>query len=229
MGGSTVPKVLAAGGLLAASLMGATMAAAEDAAAPDAAPAAISFQDPDTALTEGRALDLSVREDAVTRFEQTPRADVDVEGPRRLELELAAGGENSPLDVSVAQRASLGGDRNGDVNRSGRGSEVRIGRGLVQERERDNDGHSVYFFAASDNEALTWQPGSSSGELGSRGGGLGYEERVEVGDRSAGVTYERNGVQASLAYVERSESTRVGRQSFSQDEAFTGITVTMRH
>jgi hypothetical protein len=45
---------------------------------------------------------------------------------------------------------------------------------------------------------------------------------------SAGVTYERNGIQASLAYVEREESTRVGNQNFTQEEAFTGVTVTMR-
>jgi hypothetical protein len=45
---------------------------------------------------------------------------------------------------------------------------------------------------------------------------------------SVGVTYERSGVQASLAYVEREESTTVGNQSFSQDESFTGLTVTMR-
>jgi hypothetical protein len=45
---------------------------------------------------------------------------------------------------------------------------------------------------------------------------------------AAGVTYERNGVQASLAYVEREESTRVGRESYTQEQAFTGVTLTMR-
>jgi hypothetical protein len=49
-----------------------------------------------------------------------------------------------------------------------------------------------------------------------------------VGDLAAGVTYERNGVQASLAYVEREESTRIGRQNYSQEQNFTGVTVTMR-
>jgi hypothetical protein len=128
----------------------------------------------------------------------------------------------------VAQRASFGADENGKVDRRGRGSEVRVGRGLVRDyRERSNDRSAVYMFVASDDEALTWQPGSRS-EFGGNGGGLALEDRVEVGDLSAGVTYERNGVQASLAYVEREEATRVGNQSFNQDQSFAGVTVTMR-
>ena len=51
---------------------------------------------------------------------------------------------------------------------------------------------------------------------------------VEVGDLSAGVTWERGGVQTSLAYVEREQSTRVGNQTYSHDENFAGVTVTMR-
>ena len=47
-------------------------------------------------------------------------------------------------------------------------------------------------------------------------------------DREVGVTYERNGVQASLAYVEREEATTIGRETFNQNESFTGLTVTMR-
>jgi hypothetical protein len=82
-------------------------------------------------------------------------------------------------------------------------------------------------FVASDDEALTWQPGVRS-EFGGQGASLALQDRVEVGDLSAGVTYERNGVQASLAYVEREESARIGQQNFSQDESFTGVTVTMR-
>ncbi len=35
-------------------------------------------------------------------------------------------------------------------------------------------------------------------------------------------------MQASLTYVERSESTNVGSQGFSQDQSFTGVTVTVR-
>ena len=54
------------------------------------------------------------------------------------------------------------------------------------------------------------------------------QDRVEVGDMSVGVTYERNGVQASLAYVEREEATTVGNETFNQDQSFAGVTLTMR-
>lgn len=227
MSGSTALKTaLLAGGALAAGLMGASLAAAQEAAPAEHAPQ-IDFADPVAAIRdgEGAVLDLSVRDDAAQRF--APAAGRDrSEQSRRVELELAAGGGDSPLDVSIAQRASLGADANGNLDRQGTGSELRIGRGLVQERDNAR-GRSVYVFVASDDEALTWQPGARS-EFGGRGASLSLQDRVEVGDLSAGVTYERNGVQASLAYVEREESARVGQQNFSQDESFTGVTVTMR-
>lgn len=194
------------------------------------APGAVDFNDPAAALSQPvtPAVALDVRDDLRPRFAAPALTDdSEAEAPRRLELEVAAGGQNSPLDISVAQRASLGANRDGDLDRSGQGQEVRIGRGLVERREGDADGRSFYMFVASDNEALTWQPGSRN-EFGGSGGGVALQDQVEVGDMSAGVTYERNGVQASLAYVEREESTRVGNQSFSQDQSFTGVTVTMR-
>jgi hypothetical protein len=122
----------------------------------------------------------------------------------------------------------MGANSNGDLDREGRGSEVRIGRGLVQQDKDRGDGSSVYMFVASDDEALTWSPGQRTEFGGPRSGGFSLQERVEVGDVSAGVTYERGNVQASLAYVEREVSTQVGRDSYSQDESFTGVTVTMR-
>ncbi|MEZ6022522.1 MAG: hypothetical protein R3C16_03690 [Hyphomonadaceae bacterium] len=110
--------------------------------------------------------------------------------------EVAAGGA-VPLDVSIAQRATLGSDQDGNIDRQGRGSELRIGRGLVNRRD-DDEQRSVYMFVASDNEALTYEPGARS-EFGGRGSRLSLEDRAEVGDLSAGVTIERNGVQTSLA------------------------------
>ena len=35
-------------------------------------------------------------------------------------------------------------------------------------------------------------------------------------------------MQASIAYVEREVSAQVGRDSYSREENFTGVTVTMR-
>jgi hypothetical protein len=224
MGGpGIVRSALLAGGALAATLVGAGVANAQESAA------SVAFTDPAALTAETPALDLSVRENPTVRFSPNPQGELpDVQGPRRLELELTAGGGDSPVDISVAQRASIGADENGDLDRSGSGSELRIGRGLVDRGDDNTRGSSFYAFVASDNEALTWRPGARS-DFGGRGDAFALQDQVEVGDMSAGVTYERNGVQASLAYVEREESTRVGHESFSQDRSFTGVTVTMRH
>lgn len=222
-GSSSIGKAMLAGTALAATLLGASVAGAQE-----GPPAPVSFHDAVAALGEDSAapaIDVTAQRDIAPRFALTPSA-ASNETPRRLELEVTAGGGSSPVDVSVAQRATLNTDD--DADRRGSGSELRIGRGLVERREGSAD-PSVYMFVASDDEALTWQPGGGRSEFGGRnGGGLSLEDRVEVGDMSAGVTYERNGVQASLAYVEREESTRVGRENYTQEQAFTGVTLTMR-
>jgi hypothetical protein len=219
---------LLAGGALAATAFAVT-AMAQDVVNPvteaDAPPGYI-FDDPEAPFN-GAALDLSVRDGGGGRFSALDSpVPTDAEGPRRVELELTAGGAGAPLDISISQRASLGADNNGDLDRRGRGSELRVGRGLVNERS-DGERNSTYVFVASDNEALTWQPGSRS-EFGGRGASFARQDRVEVGDLAAGVTWERDGVQTSLAYVEREQATRVGNQTYTQDESFAGVTVTMR-
>jgi hypothetical protein len=198
--------------LFASSVLAASHASAWAQDASSAEPAS-SSGDP--------AVEFSITEHGAVRF--TPSDDAPSAGdPQRLELRLSA--SRGALDVSVAQRASLGANADGDLARHGQGSELRVGRGLVGQRGR-RDREAVYMFVASDNEALTWQPGAGAGPAAA----LALESRVEIGDVSAGVTYAHNGVEASLAYVERDAATRVGRQSFSQDESFAGVTVTMRH
>lgn len=153
---------------------------------------------------------------ALSLGEAAPERRLPVDGnARRLELEVAANA--GPVDVSIAQRAHL---NDSATERSGAGTEIRIGRGLVERREGGGD--SVYVFVASDDEALTWAPGSSASAP------LALQQQVEIGDRSAGVTLERGGVQASVAYVERESSTRVGAQTISRDQSFTGVTVALR-
>jgi hypothetical protein len=230
MGGSSSNrKALLAGGALIVALLGASIAAAQEApsSVTDQTAAAeageVDFIDPQTVL---RRSTVSVRSDVAQRFGPTTATTETPQGPRRVELEFAA--SDGELDVSFAQRASLGAGPDGEIDRAGRGSEVRIGRGLVQQDNNQNQpGSSTYVFVASDNEALTWQPGQRS-EFGGQGPSLQLQDRVQVGDMSVGVTYERDGVQASLAYVEREEATTVGTQTFNQDESFTGLTVTMR-
>jgi hypothetical protein len=225
MGGAGLFRnALLTGGAVAVTLFCVGFAGAQEGAPADG----VSFADPGNLNPDSPAIDLSVRDDATVRFSpSTPDGLPEVQGPRRLELELAAGGGDSPVDVSVAQRATFGADMNGDISRRGSGSELRVGRGLVQSGNSNNQGSSVYAFVASDNEALTWRPGART-EFGGEGDAFALQEQVEIGDMSAGVTYERNGVQASLAYVEREESAQIGSESFSQDTSFTGITVTMR-
>lgn len=220
----SIRVALAVGCVLAAGSIGASVATAQE-----GPPVPVSFEDTAARVSPAeRGLAISVR-DSNPRFAPIATPGADGAPPRGLELELAAGGGDSPLDISVSQRASLGADVNGEVSRRGSGSEVRVGRGLVSdERNRtQNGGSAVYAFVASDDEALTWQPGSRN-EFGGQGPSLSLQQQVKIGRVSAGVTYERNGIQTSLAYVERRESTRVGNRHFSQDTSFTGVTVTMR-
>lgn len=211
------------GGVL---LAGATAALAQEGVS------GVLLADPAAALQpRERTVELTASDDSAPRFSSAHIPIGESPAPQRLELELAASGEQAglPLDVSVAQRASLGADAAGDINRESRGSEVRIGRNLVQQdRDGSSGGSSVYMFVASDDEALTWRPGQRTEFGASNGGGFALQDQVEIGDMSAGVTYERGGVQASIAYVEREVSATVGRESFSKDESFAGVTVTMR-
>jgi hypothetical protein len=91
-----------------------------------------------------------------------------------------------------------------------------------------SDRPTWYVFAASEDEALTWRPGVRN-EFGGVSSSFGLQQRVEIGDMQAGITYERNGWQASFAYVEREISARNGSQTVYQDESFTGVTLTLRH
>jgi hypothetical protein len=135
----------------------------------------------------------------------------------------------SGLNVSFAQRGGVGFNEQGDIDRESRASELRLGRGLDVERNRPSAEPRWYFFAASEDEALTWRPGSRR-EFGSTGGpSFALQDRVELGDMQAGITYERYGIQASLAYVEREFTVVSGSQSWSQDENFAGLTITMRN
>ncbi|MBY0563628.1 MAG: hypothetical protein K2P58_05505 [Hyphomonadaceae bacterium] len=205
------------GGAIAAALAGAATAEPQ-------AIMGVELAAPEDGLLAGRA----AVEFSVTNDGQAPFLPFDAreDGERRLQLELSAGGGDSPLDVAIAQQTTLTPDANGDVMHEGSSAIVRIGRGLVGERDADRRS-STYVFVASENQALTYQPGSRSA-FGGQGAALALQDRVEVGDLSAGVTFERNGVQTSLAYVERSESVRVGNRNVSQDDSFAGVTVTAR-
>lgn len=223
--------VLVGGVLAAASFIPHAFAQEAPQAGPQAAPAQqadaaprIDFRDPSTQISSGEGgLNITARANDA-RF--APTDPVEAHGgshPQPVELQITATG--APVDVSFAHRGLIGSDQ----DRSGHGSEVRIGRGLVA---RDDGSHprrdSVYAFVASDDQALTWHPGARS-EFGGPANSLVLQDTVNVGDNSAGITYEHNGVQASLAYVERTIRSRVGNRGYSQDENFAGVTVTMRH
>lgn len=131
------------------------------------------------------------------------------------------------FDLALSQRAGVGFNAAGDVARHSRSAELRIGRGLGMREDAPSAGPRWYFFAASEDEALIWRPGQRTA-FGAEPGGFAMQDRVEIGDLQAGITYEYRGVQASLAYVEREVTVRSGAQHFSEDERFAGFTLTMR-
>ncbi|HRK64210.1 MAG TPA: hypothetical protein PLN53_07420 [Terricaulis sp.] len=146
----------------------------------------------------------------------------------RYELAVVASA-GAGFDVSLSQRGGVGYDASGDIDRQSRASELRLGKGL---RGMRDDAPSLtptwYFFAASEDEALIWRPGQQRNAFGGSAPGFALQDRVEIGDLQAGITYEFRGIQASLAYVEREINVRSGAQNFSQDERFAGFTLTMR-
>lgn len=219
-------------GLAGVFSFAASIATAEDAVAPGPALAAIdgvSFADPTQAFAD--RFDLSFAEAPAARFANLGPAEPDArrrDDYRRYEVELIAAGA-AGFDVSFAQRGGVGFNREGDIERESRASELRLGRGLRDmPRDRPSATPSWYIFAASEDEALIWRPGARS-EFGGSGSSFALQDRVEIGDIQAGITYEQHGWQASLAYVEREISVRTGSRTVTQDEDFAGFTLTMRH
>jgi hypothetical protein len=209
----------------------ASVATAEDAGGPSTSFVdGVSFADPSEALPN--RFDLSIDEGVEPRFARLSPSESGGSNHdqdyRRYEVEVVASAL-SGFDVAFAQRGGLGFNANGDIERETRSSELRLGRGLRMTRDAPSSSPKWYFFAASEDEALIWRPGVER-QLGpSSGGGFALQDRVEIGDMQAGVTYEANGWQASLAYVDREISVQAGHETFTQDADFVGLTLTMRH
>lgn len=210
--------------------LAANIATAEDAVGPNASFVdGVNFADPTEVFTDRFNIDVS--DGDAPRFAYaapTPSAP-SRQDIRRYELAVVARAGNG-FDVAFAQRGGLGFNDNGDIERQSRGSELRLGRSLgMREDNREPTAEGRwYFFAASEDEALTWRPGVRN-EFGGSSSSFALQERVEIGDMQAGITYESNGWQASLAYVEREFSVNTGVQSFTEEENFAGFTLTMRH
>lgn len=217
-------------GLVGFVSFAANIATAEDAVGPSShvGAANVSFADVNAAF--GERFDLRIRPSDAPRFTAfTPQADAaQNDGRYGYEVALVASATDD-FDVSFAQRGGVGVNENGDIDRETRGAELRLGRGL-REMPRDRPSREArwYVFAASEDEALIWRPGQTTA-FGRTGSSFALQERVEVGDLQAGVTYEVNGWQASLAYVEREVSFRAGSRNIRQDQSFAGFTLTMQH
>lgn len=210
----------------------ANIATAEDAVGPTATlvgASGVSFTDPADSLVS--RFDLSISPGAEPRFTRLAPSEPDArEAPdyRRYEVALVASAVRG-FDVAFAQRGGLGFNAQGEVERETRSSELRLGRGLRNmPRDTPSSAPKWYLFAASEDEALIWRPGGRT-EFGSARGGFALQDRVEIGDIQAGVTYEAHGWQASLAYVQREVSVRAGNETYSEDQNFAGFTLTMRH
>lgn len=213
-------------GLAGIASIAANVAAAQE-AAPSAAVDGVSFADPADNNSNRITLNVAAAPaDRFTALAPTPnRADRRARD-RDYEVSVTARGAGG-FDVSLAQRGGVGFNEAGDISRESRASELRLGRGLQGLRDEAPTTPTWYFFAASQDEALIWRPGARSG-FGGDGPSFALQDRVEIGDMQAGITYEAYGVQASLAYVEREFSVRSGSRTFSQEERFAGVTLTMR-
>lgn len=218
-------------GLVGFVSLAANIATAEDAAAPNVSfvgADGVSFIDPSEAF--GDRFNLNIGAGAPGRFANlnTTSAPVrELPDYRRYEVEFVAAAP-AGIDVAFAQRGGLGFNDQGELESQSRGSELRLGRGLRDmPRDRPTPAPRWYIFAASDDEALVWGPGARNA-FGGASSSFALQDRAEIGDMQAGVTYEVNGLQASLAYVEREISVRSGSRSIHQDEDFAGITLTMR-
>ncbi|MEZ5994831.1 MAG: hypothetical protein R3C25_03680 [Hyphomonadaceae bacterium] len=218
-------------GLVGVFSFAANIATAEDAVGPSVSTYAIdgvSFADPAQAFQD--RFHFSIGDGGASRFSRLAPAEPAarrMDDSRLYELELIASAPRG-IDVSFAQRGGVSFSDEGDIQRQSRASELRLGRGLRgMTRNQPSIEPSWYLFAASEDEALVWQPGARN-EFGGASSSFALQDRVEIGDMQAGVTYEFRGVQASLAYVEREFSVRSGGRGFHQQENFTGITLTMR-
>ncbi|MES1199449.1 MAG: hypothetical protein ABUS48_05645 [Pseudomonadota bacterium] len=215
-------RTLMIAGFIAATMISARPALAED--QPSVATTTFSEQ------PGAHTLNLSIGHE---RTDRSPNFAPNAPRERNRRYEMAIGAQDVgglPVDVSIAQRASVGVDQNGEVSERGRGAELRLGRGIGMRRQKAASwDHPIWYgFVASDDEAVTWRPGVRN-SFGDRAPSFALQDRVEIGDRQAGVTYERGPLQASLAYVERSVDGRSGGRTISHDERFIGFTLTMRH
>jgi len=220
-------------GLVGVTSLIANIAAADDAVAPTVAAIGVSginFTDDQSNAPVAAPFTLNFGEADQPRFANLTSAPR-LQGDNPLtRYEVGFVAHPAPnVDVSVSHRDGLGFNENGDISHRSRGSEIRVGRGLLPMQRRASPNTSRwYLFAGSEDQALIWQPGARS-EFGGSGSSFALQDRVEIGDRQAGVTYETHGIQASLAYVERKIRVHVAGRRFSEDENFTGITLTMRH
>ncbi len=216
-------------GLVGIVTLAATAALAQETPAHIAAASGVSFTDSINELRSDRFA-LQVRGGEERRFAGLASVSTDRDrraDDARYEFAVVASA-GAGFDVSLSQRGGVGFDASGDLARESRASELRLGRGLRGMRDEPSLAPTWYFFAASEDEALIWRPGQQRNAFGGASPGLALQDRVEIGDLQAGITYEYRGIQASLAYVEREINVRSGAQNFSQDERFAGLTLTMR-
>jgi hypothetical protein len=196
----------------------------------------VSFND--IGANEGQpTFALNVAPETTDHYPRSDLANTDGLTPGRSnddtrQMEVALTGAHvggSPLDVSYSQRASVGFNSNGDLDRSSHGHEVRLGRrigdrlqsalGLREIHGRNSwDNPTWYFFASSDDSTVSF-----------RGGRLTLQDQVDVGDMQVGLTMERGPLQASIAYIERETTLQTWRKNYKFDQAFTGISVRWRH
>jgi hypothetical protein len=221
-------------GLVGFVSLATNMATAEQAAAPDAnyvGATGVSFNDdvgfarPQLAFNTGPGEGVRFANMSLL----PPSSAAGTEQSRHYEVSVVARAAAN-IDVAFAHRGGVGFNQEGDLSRQSQASELRIGNGLHLAATHANQPSRTprwYAFVASSKQALIWQPGGRN-EFGASSDEFTLQDRVEIGDVQAGLTYEVYGIQTSLAYVERKMRTHVAGRTYTQDDNFAGITVTVR-
>lgn len=140
----------------------------------------------------------------------------------RYEASIAAPLATSGIAIAFAQSGSVVRTNRSQVTSAG--AEIRLGSGLTRNAAGRADKRNFYLFAGAGGQALVVDV---RGE-GFRTSALQVEDRVVLGDMQAGLSFERRGLQFSFGLMRREYSFVTAARTFSRNENFGALTLTLR-